>query len=271
MDYLQTGQFFGETNRTFHLGGLTLTDTEYTVERVDWHYHENPYFTFIIDGLIIEGNKRTTYSCPAGTLLFHNWQEPHYNIKPAGYTRGFQIEAASGWFKDLDLDLAGLPGYINVELARTKILFHNIYKETRLFGVTTGESSLTIEALLLEVVQDLKGGNGSSETGSPAWVKRAAEILREQSTTDLSLTVLANQLGLHPVYLCRAFPKHFGCSFAEYIRRSRVERSLVLLRKRDLTLTDISQACDFADQSHFIRVFRSYMGVSPGAYRKLAG
>ena len=58
MKLLQTGQFYGQTNNTFLLNGLALTDTEYTQEKVDWHYHENAYFTFILQGNIIEGNKK---------------------------------------------------------------------------------------------------------------------------------------------------------------------------------------------------------------------
>lgn len=55
---LTNGQFFGQTNDTTYLNGVTLTDTEYTHEKVDWHYHENAYFTLILEGRVIEGNKK---------------------------------------------------------------------------------------------------------------------------------------------------------------------------------------------------------------------
>ena len=48
MKHLQTGQFHGQTNRTIALEGITLTDTEYTLDKVDWHYHENAYFTYLM-------------------------------------------------------------------------------------------------------------------------------------------------------------------------------------------------------------------------------
>ncbi len=91
METLKTGSFYGQTNQTLHLDFATITDTEYTHDKVDWHYHENAYFTFILDGKVIEGNKKEVYNCTAGSLLFHNWQDPNYNIKPKGYTRGFHI------------------------------------------------------------------------------------------------------------------------------------------------------------------------------------
>jgi AraC family transcriptional regulator len=266
MNYLQTGQFFGETNRTFLLDDVTLTDTEYTVENVDWHYHENPYFTFILAGNILEGSKKETHNCSAGTLLFHNWQEPHYNIKPEGYTRGFQLETKTAWFESFDFDLNDLPSYTNITNPQIKLLFHNIYKETKLFGK---ESNLAIEALLTEVIQNLGSSQKFEERKSPAWVKKINEILHENFTETLSLKDLANELNLHPIYLCRTFPKFFRCSFGEYVRKIKVEKSLILLRNRNLSLTEISFACGFADQSHFIRCFKIFMGISPKEYRNL--
>lgn len=58
MKVLTTGQFHGQTNKIHTLDGITLTDTEYTQAKVDWHYHENAYFTFILQGQVLEGNKK---------------------------------------------------------------------------------------------------------------------------------------------------------------------------------------------------------------------
>src|SRR5687767_7046952 len=133
MNLLRTGHFFGETNRRICLDGITLTDTEYTHERVDWHYHENAYFTFILQGKLIEGNKKESYSCSNGSLLFHSWQEPHYNIKPAGYTRGFHIELAENHFDELDFDVGQLQGSFSVENTEVKLLLYKIFRETKIY------------------------------------------------------------------------------------------------------------------------------------------
>ena len=146
MKYLPTGQFYGQTNETICLDGITLTDTEYTHDKVDWHYHENPYFTFILQGNVIEGNKKEFYNCSAGTLLFHNWQEPHYNIKPKGFTRGFHIELELNWIDTFAFDLNNLQGNIHISNPDLKLLLHKIFKETKLNDSTT---ALSIQSLLL--------------------------------------------------------------------------------------------------------------------------
>ena len=88
---LQKGKYFGVQNQVVHLPNLVITDTEYTHDKVDWHCHQNPYFTFIIEGNIAEINKKERFECDPGTLLFHHRQDEHYNIKHPGYTRGFHI------------------------------------------------------------------------------------------------------------------------------------------------------------------------------------
>ena len=136
MNYLSTGTFFGHNDRTISVDGITITETKYDYEFVDWHYHENPHFTFITHGNIRQGTHRGTYECSADTLLFHNSQEPHYNVKPAGITRGFQIEVALPWYKKFEVDLDKLPPIANITQPDARLVFYNIYKEARMTDAT---------------------------------------------------------------------------------------------------------------------------------------
>jgi len=133
MKHLQSGEFHGNTNKTIDLNDVILTDTEYTHDKVDWHYHENAYFTFLLQGNVIEGNKREIYTCSAGSLLYHNWQDPHYNIKPPGFTRGFHIELKDTWFKNFSFNASALQGSINISNPDAKFLLYKIFKETKIW------------------------------------------------------------------------------------------------------------------------------------------
>jgi len=44
-----------------------------------------------------------------------------------------------------------------------------------------------------------------------------------------------------------------------------------LLVGSDLSLADVADSCGFQDQSWFSRVFKRYMGVSPGRFRESGG
>jgi AraC family transcriptional regulator len=102
----------------------------------------------------------------------------------------------------------------------------------------------------------------------PVWADKIKDLLND-STEDRSLSELATLLNIHPVHLSRNFSKYFSCNLGEYIRTLKIQRSLSMLSERDLSLTQIALQCNFADQSHFIRAFKTQNKITPSAYRKL--
>ena len=266
MKQLQTGEFYGQTNQTIHLDGITLTDTEYTLDRVDWHYHENAYFTFILQGNVIEGNKKEVYNCSAGSLLFHNWQDPHYNIKPKGYTRGFQIELKNTWFDTLDFNIDQLQGSLKIANVDLKFLLYKIFKETK---IEDGTTALSIQSLLLQLLAEMFRESNLVLDKNPIWVHNLKEIMFYEFSDNLTLEYLSKTLDIHPVHLSRDFSKYFNCNLGDYLRKLKVEKSYALLPDKQLSLTEIAYGCGFSDQSHFNRCFKSVSGMSPKNFRKI--
>ena len=266
MKLSQKGEFYGQTNKTINLEGITLTDTVYTHDKVDWHYHENAYFTFILQGNVIEGNKKEIYNCSAGSLLFHNWQEPHYNIKPKGFTRGFHIEIEKCWFDNLEFNATDLQGSINIANLDLKLLMYKIFKETKVDDNTT---QLSIQTLLLETLAKMLRANQTESNKKPTWVSEINMILNDQFLENLTLEYLSKTLNIHPVHLSRDFSKHFNSSLGEYIRKLKIQKSLQLISEKSLDLTSIAFECGFSDQSHFTRCFKEINGINPSEYRKI--
>ncbi|SDQ74561.1 AraC-type DNA-binding protein [Chryseobacterium soldanellicola] len=265
MNTLRNGEFFGQTNETLDFDGLIITDTEYTHPYVDWHYHENAYFTFLLQGNVIEGNKKEIYECSAGTLLYHHWEDPHYNIKPDGFTRGFHIEIPRKWFEALHISKDNLEGSFNIKNPALKLLMYKIFKESK---TNDNASETATHQLLLNIFHQLSDQKSHSEK-KPAWVKQIDELLRESYTEKLNLTEISNSLNIHPMHLSRDFHKYFQCNLGEYIRKLKISKSLSILPVNEKTLTEVAFECGFADQSHFIRCFKENMGITPLKYRKI--
>ena len=263
---LTTGQFYGQTNQLIQVEGLTLTDTEYTHDWVDWHFHENAYFTFILEGCVLEGNKKETYHCSAGSLLFHNWQEAHYNSKPPGFTRGFHIELESNWFNSLDLDLSRVQGSLNVVNPQLQVLLYKIFRESKVEDTTR---SIAIQSLLIEAVSRLGGYEKDAYRTLPSWVIQLRNVLHDTPSENWTLSALAQTVGIHPVHLSRSFAQYFNCTLSHYIRSIKIQRALALLSQKNRSLTDIAYECGFADQSHFIRCFKEVYQSKPSAYRTI--
>jgi len=263
---LKTGEFYGQTNQTLHLDFATITDTEYTHERVDWHYHENAYFTFVLQGNVIEGNKKEVYTCTPGTLLFHNWQDPHYNIKPKGYTRGFQIEINNNWFTQTDISLQKLQGSLTIDHPQLKLHFYQIFKECK---INDGSSALSAESLLLQVLCGIGANTEAAERQQPKWVGQVKEAIADDLSQKFTLQHLAAVAEIHPGHLSRDFSKYFNTNMGNYIRAVRVEKALSLMHSGKLSLTEIAMQCGFADQSHFLRCFKQFNSGNPKLYKAM--
>jgi AraC-like DNA-binding protein len=106
--------------------------------------------------------------------------------------------------------------------------------------------------------------------GLAAWQERKArECLDAAIDGDVSLSRLAEECGLSARHFARAFQQSLGVPPHRYLLKMRVERARDLLERSSMSLLDIALACGFADQSHFTRVFRAALGVTPGAWRRM--
>jgi AraC-like DNA-binding protein len=103
-------------------------------------------------------------------------------------------------------------------------------------------------------------------------VNRAIDYILQHLAAPLRLAVVAQAAGFSPFHFHRIFRVHVGESVAEFVKRVRLERALVLLTGKDwpvrprASLTDIAFACGFASSSDFSRCFRQRYGVAPRAF-----
>jgi AraC family transcriptional regulator len=93
--------------------------------------------------------------------------------------------------------------------------------------------------------------------------------MHDRWNESLSLQVLSDETGIHPVTISYYFPKYFACTFGAYMRKLKVSHALTLMKAGNTSLTSIAYECGFADQSHFIHTFKNLTGFLPAKYRKL--
>ena len=83
-----------------------------------------------------------------------------------------------------------------------------------------------------------------------------------------SLDEIAAAVGLSKYYFSRLFLKTTGSTPIEYLSKIRIRTSITLLSETDRTIDDIAQAVGYANGSYFIKVFRQWVGDSPGEFRR---
>ena len=99
-------------------------------------------------------------------------------------------------------------------------------------------------------------------------VKRVTDFMRAHLSQDLSLDILAQQIGFSPYHFARLFRQTLGESPHQFVLRQRIARAQHLLKEADVPLAHIALECGFANQSHLSLVFKRHLGLTPRAYRQ---
>jgi AraC-like DNA-binding protein len=127
---------------------------------------------------------------------------------------------------------------------------------------------LAINTYFAQAFGGLRSAREQAGQLAPWQLRRVTEAMSALSDDDLSLKGLAALCGLSVSYFVRAFKVTTGDSPHRWILRHRVECCKTMLANPELTLADIAVACGFADQSHFTRIFKSFVGITPAAWRR---
>ncbi|MDR3333413.1 MAG: PocR ligand-binding domain-containing protein [Treponema sp.] len=107
--------------------------------------------------------------------------------------------------------------------------------------------------------------------GHASVLRKAGRYIWEHYTRKISLQEIAAVSGLSAPYFSTIFKEEMGENLSSYLNRLRVEKAAVMLVETELSLNQISGACGFEDQSWFSKIFKSYIGISPGKYRQQGG
>ena len=142
----------------------------------------------------------------------------------------------------------------------------NLYRE---FKTIDEASPLAIEGLLLEMTAWAMRYRRFSTKQAPPWLERVKGILHERFRDTLTISWLAEEVGVHPVHLGNAFRRYCGCGIGDYMRQLRVSYASRELATSGSSLVEIGNASGFADQSHFSRTFKQFTGMTPARYRSL--
>ncbi|MBB2955973.1 AraC family transcriptional regulator [Pseudoclavibacter helvolus] len=102
-----------------------------------------------------------------------------------------------------------------------------------------------------------------------AEVRRAAALLRDHPARRWTLEKLAAEVHMSPSRLSSVFVEAYGKTPLAFLTMIRAEHLAKLLRETDLTVTAAMQRVGWHSRSHATRLFREYVGVTPGHYRRM--
>lgn len=252
--------------RTRSIGAFAITEfSQPAGQRLPWHVHDNASICFVLAGSYTERIGAEEHECPPSSVVF----------KPACERHADRFGESGGTCLLMEITPARMAAIEQVSswtarplLARTPHLAaagQRIYGE---FAAGDALSPLVVEGLMLEILGEAaRVSLPEAGAGQPMWLRRVLERLHDCPDEPLTLSTLAQEVGVHPAHLARTFRQHCRCSVGEYLRRLRVEHACHELQYTGAPIAEIALRAGFFDQSHFSKVFRQHTGMSPARFR----
>jgi AraC family transcriptional regulator len=264
---LSPGDFLGKVIRRRACAGLSLAETRHAAgARIPKHCHAHAYFCLIRRGTYREEYNGRERFCGPHMLAFHPPMELHAEHVDGEEVSSFNIEITPAWAGGFAGRALRLDQPFDCCAGPAVGLAVRVLDEFEHFDAS---SPLIVEGLMLQLlgVCDRQARGASSV---PRWLRGVSDLLREHCRESWTLGAIAAEAGVHPGHLATAFRRHFGCTIGEFVRRQRIALACRALAEADTPLAEVALQAGFADQSHFTRVFRRQLGLTPAAYRKTA-
>ncbi|WP_127585720.1 helix-turn-helix domain-containing protein [Paenibacillus koleovorans] len=131
---------------------------------------------------------------------------------------------------------------------------------------TLGEMQEKIRDIYRKICEGVE--STQQDPGTVLADRIGAYIEERYADNSLSLISIADHFRLTPQYVSGFFKKYKGINLADYLARVRIEHAKRLLHDEALSLNRIAESVGYAKDAGLIRVFKKYVGVTPGKYRE---
>lgn len=225
------------------------------------HAHERANMCFLVSGALTETLDRKSDPCRRGQLI----------VKTAGVVHEDRFHEPSVAI-NVEIDPARLDAFHDqgARLQQSRILTtpraaslgYQLFRELRYPDDLT---PISVEGLVTALFAEATRQKMRAEK-APEFLRKAEEMLRDGFPRLPSIAELAGVAGVHPTYLAQRFKQVHGVTIGQWMRRARIDFARREIERAEVSLAMLAQRLGFADQSHFSRVFRQLVGMTPTAY-----
>jgi AraC-like DNA-binding protein len=100
------------------------------------------------------------------------------------------------------------------------------------------------------------------------YVNKAVEFIKINYSKKISITNIAEHVGVDSKYLCKVFKAKLKISPYKFLLCIRIDKACELLQNDTLTIGDISRSVGYEDQLLFSKMFKRSKGISPREFRQ---
>lgn len=112
-----------------------------------------------------------------------------------------------------------------------------------------------------------EGGSLNRQADGKLAIQRVMNYINQNFTSPITLDQAVALSGFEKTRFCELFRAETGMSFHEYLNRCRIRASKTLLASTDKPVCFIAEAVGIPESKTFTRLFRTYEGVTPSAWK----
>lgn len=99
-----------------------------------------------------------------------------------------------------------------------------------------------------------------------AWLNEVISYIYEHYMEQLELSALAQIACVSESHLAREFKKHTGRTVVSFIHKVRIEKSILLMRERQVPIKEVTEQVGYQNMNQFYKYFAKETGMTPAAY-----
>jgi len=244
------------------------------------HEHAEDFLHVVLEGsgryevftrgktLKLRANPGTTFVLPRGTIDEISWSGPTHRIAVTLQPR-LLASALDETAHEREIELIECWNLTDPNIMSVLVAMKTDLDAGSPAGRMYGESLANALAVYLLKRYALKPRMPAPYRGGlPRYrLKRVIDYMDGNLSRDLSLIQLAAVAGMSPHYFAELFRQSTGRAPHQYVLQRRIDFAKRRLRDPRLTVIEAGLDAGFQNPSHFARVFRKWVGISPSDFR----
>ncbi|MCG3808091.1 MULTISPECIES: helix-turn-helix domain-containing protein [Psychrobacter] len=124
---------------------------------------------------------------------------------------------------------------------------------------------LALESQALLLCQDILGIQDISGrlANQKSQIDQAVDIIRQEYSNKLTISLLAQRVGINECYLKQQFKQQTGKTIGSFIRELRMQEAMRLLLDEYKSVQETAWYVGYRDPSNFSKAFAKFYGVTP--------
>jgi AraC family transcriptional regulator len=255
-----------------YLHSFTIPDA---CSGLDAYHPDHHAVTVLREGVAEEQTATTSSMLYPGTVRIAPAGSSFRSLKLNGarltnvfIKRSFLSRAASQLLTGEEVEIPYRFGVRDQQIELLAVLLEAEVKDGMLSGRLYGESLGIALAAHLLARYAAKPPLGEEPRGglSPYYLRRTIDYIQANLGQNLGLCELASNVDMSPYHFARMFKQSTELTPHHYVLSKRMERAKQFLVEHKQSVAEIAIELGFSDQSHFARIFRGLVGVTPKKY-----